>query len=217
MMNALESGIRCVWAARDGRPVEHGAVPGRGRGCPGGADDESDGIVQRPDRGRVAVGGADHREIARDTTATTQAMAVVALAAVAGAIGGAGDGVKGIIGGAIGAIISWIIVGVATWFVGTRLMGADDIGGGPGRTLRATGFAKAPQFLLVLGFIPIVGVIVAVVAWVWGLITGVLAVREALSISTGKAIVTIVVAAVLLGIVGLIFGLFGLALWGISS
>ena len=158
-----------------------------------------------------------YREIARDTTATTQAMAVVALAAVAGAIGGAGDGVKGIIGGAIGAIISWIIVGVATWFVGTRLMGADDIGGGPGRTLRATGFAKAPQFLLVLGFIPIVGVIVAVVAWVWGLITGVLAVREALSISTGKAIVTIVVAAVLLGIVGLIFGLFGLALWGISS
>ncbi|MGC4190077.1 MAG: YIP1 family protein [Thermomicrobiales bacterium] len=160
---------------------------------------------------------ATYREIARDTTATTQALVVVALAVVAGAIGGAGEGVKGIIGGAIGAIISWLIVGVATWFVGTRLMGAPDIGGGPGRTLRTTGFAKAPQFLLVLGFIPVIGLIAAVVAWVWGIITGVLAVREALGISTGKAIVTIIVAAVLLGIVASILLLFGIGIYGFSQ
>jgi hypothetical protein len=158
-----------------------------------------------------------YREIARDTSATTQAMAVVALAAVAAAIGGSGDGIKGIIGGAVGAVISWVIVGVATWFVGTKFLGADDIGGGPGRTLRTTGFAKAPQFLLILGFIPILGAIVALVAWVWGLITGVLAVREALGMTTAKAIITIIVAAVLLVIVAFIFALFGIAIYGVSS
>ncbi|MGB3327518.1 MAG: YIP1 family protein, partial [Thermomicrobiales bacterium] len=147
----------------------------------------------------------------------TQAAGVVALATVASAIGGAGDGLKGIIGGAIGAIIGWIIVGIATWFVGTRFMGATDIGGGPGRTLRTTGFAAAPRFLLILGFIPVIGWIAAVVAWVWGIITSVLAVREALGVSTGRAIITMIVAAVLLGIVAAIFAAFGLAIWGFSN
>jgi len=160
---------------------------------------------------------ATYREIARDTTATTQALAVVALAAVAGAIGSSGDGLKGIIGGAIGAVISWIIFGVATWFVGTRFLGAADIGGGPGRTLRTTGFAKAPQFLLILGFIPVLGAIAVLVAWIWNLITSVLAVREALGMTTARAIITLVVAAVLLGIVGFILALFGIAIFGIAA
>lgn len=167
--------------------------------------------------GVLQLRASTYREIARDTTATTQAMGVVALAVVAGAIGGAGDGVKGIIGGAIGAIISWIIVGVATWFVGTRFLGAPDIGGGPGRTLRTTGFGRAPQLLLVLGFIPVIGWIVAVVAWIWGLITSVLAVREALDVSTSKAIITMIVAAIALGIVASILLIFGISIFAFAS
>lgn len=154
-----------------------------------------------------------YREIARDTTATTQAMGVVAAVAVAAAIGGAGDGVKGIIGRAVGAIIWWIIFSVATWFVGTKIMGATDIGGGPGRVLRTSGFAQIPNILNVLGFIPVLGWIASVVGAIWALITGIMAVREALDVSTGKAIVTAVVAWLLVVIVlGILFAILGLSI-----
>jgi len=154
-----------------------------------------------------------YREIARDTSALPQAAGVVALVAAASAIGGAGEGIKGAIGGAIGAIVWWVIFSVATWFVGTKLMGASDIGGGPGRMLRTSGFAQAPGILTVLGFIPLLGAIAAVIGGIWALITGVMAVREALGVTTGKAIVTAVFAWVLVGLafflIALILGIGG--------
>ncbi|MGC4106743.1 MAG: YIP1 family protein [Thermomicrobiales bacterium] len=154
-----------------------------------------------------------YREIARDTTATTQAAGVVAIVAVAAAIGGAGEGIKGVIGGAIGAIIWWVIFSVATWFVGTKMMGASDIGGGPGRMLRTSGFAQAPNALAILGFIPVLGWIAAIVGAIWALITGVMAVREALGVSTGKAIVTAIVAWILVAIVtGILFAILGISI-----
>jgi hypothetical protein len=159
-----------------------------------------------------------YREIARDKEAMSQAVTVVVAVAVASAIGGAGDGAKGIIGGAIGAVISWAIFGVATWWVGTNLMGATDIGGGPGRMLRTSGFGQAPQVLAVLGFIPVLGWIAVIVGSIWALITGVLAVRESLSVSTAKAIITAIVAAILIGIVGaILLAITGISFWALSS
>lgn len=158
-----------------------------------------------------------YREIARDKEAMSQAITVVVAVAIAAAIGGAGNGAKGIIGGAIGALISWVIFGVCTWWVGTKLMGATDIGGGPGRMLRTSGFAQAPQLISVLGFIPVIGWIAAFVGAIWALITGVLAVRESLGVSTGKAIITAIVAAIVIGIVaGILVAVTGISIWAMS-
>ena len=140
-----------------------------------------------------------YREIADDKAATKQAAIVVVLATIAGAISGIRDGGEGVIGGLIGALISWIIFAFVGWFVGTKILGAPESPEGLGRLLRTTGFAQAPNLLLVLFFIPVLGVIAALVAFVWSLITGVLAVREGLQVSTGKAIVAAIVASILIG------------------
>lgn len=168
-------------------------------------------------RGVLQLQASTYREIARDKDAMSQAITVVVAVAIAAAIGGASNGAKGIIGGAIGAVISWAIFGVATWWVGTKLMGATDIGGGPGRMLRASGFAQAPQLLSVLGVIPVIGWIAAFVGGIWALITGVLAVRESLGVTTGKAIITVILAAIVIGIVGAILvAITGISIWATS-
>lgn len=159
-----------------------------------------------------------YREIARDKDAMSQAITVVVAVAVAAAIGGSSNGAKGIIGGAIGAVISWAIFGVGTWWVGTKLMGATDIGGGPGRMLRASGFAQAPQILSVLGVVPYVGWFAAFVGGIWALITGVLAVRESLGVTTAKAIITAILAVIVIAIVaGILVAITGISLYATSS
>ena len=61
-----------------------------------------------------------------------------------------------------------------------------------GELLRTLGFAQAPRVLAVLGIIPGLRWIVAAVIGVWLLITGIVAIRQALDFSTGKAVATAV-------------------------
>jgi hypothetical protein len=59
----------------------------------------------------------------------------------------------------------------------------------------------------VVAFIPLLGWIVALVAGIWTLVTSIIAIRQALDFTLGRAIGTAIVAAI---VNGLIFGLFGL-------
>jgi hypothetical protein len=59
-----------------------------------------------------------------------------------------------------------------------------------GELLRTIGFAQSPGVLMIFGIIPILGGLVRVVVAVWLLIAGIIAIRQALDCSTGKAVVT---------------------------
>jgi hypothetical protein len=149
-----------------------------------------------------------YEEVEHDTTATSQAAVVVAIVAVAAAIGGVDAGSSGIFARLISAFIGWLLWSWVTFFIGTRLLkGTADWG----EMLRTIGFAQSPGVLYLVGFLPIVGGLVRLGVWVWMLVAVIIAIRQALDFTTGKAIITagigwiayVVFALVVMAIVGL--------------
>ena len=124
-----------------------------------------------------------------DQTATGQAAGVVALVAVAQAIGGASAGGSGILSGAISALLGWLLWAGITYLIGAKLFGGTATWG---ELLRTIGFAQTPGVLHVLGIIPVLGGFIRFGVAMWVLIAGIIAIRQALDVSTGKAILTAV-------------------------
>ena len=148
-------------------------------------------------------------EVERDQNATTQALVVVVLAAIATAIGALSgdDGGRGLIGGIIAAVIGWIAFSVVAYFVGSTLFATGETSATIGQLLRTIGYAQTPNLLTVLGIIPYIGWIFALIAWIWFLATAIVALRQALDFTTGRAIGTGIVAVIVQGIIVLIIGL----------
>lgn len=168
--------------------------------------------------GAAMLNVATYEEVEHDTTATGQAAAVVALVAVAQAIGQANNGVLAMVFGVLGALLGWLAWSAVTYVIGVSLFGgrADW-----GEMLRTIGFAQTPGLLMVLGAIPVLGGLVGFVAAIWMLVAAVIAIRQALDVSTGKAIGTALVGLVVYIMVWIVLGLigavFGVAVWGLSS
>jgi hypothetical protein len=163
-------------------------------------------LVQRM-IGAAMLNTATYEEVEADRTATGQAAAVVAIVAVATAIGAIGEGSGGIIAGLLSAFLGWLIWSAITYFVGTRLFGGTaDLG----EMLRTIGFAQSPGVLNVLGIIPLLGGLVRFAVFIWILVAVVIAIRQALDFSTGKAVGTAVIGAVayiaIMAVAAMIFG-----------
>ncbi len=78
------------------------------------------------------------------------------------------------------AVIGWFVWAVTTSVIGTKVFkGTTDVG----EMLRVLGFAQVPR---VIGVIPFLGPVAAV----WVLVASVIAIREGLDFSTGRAIGT---------------------------
>jgi len=127
-------------------------------------------------------------EVEHDESALPQAVAVIALAAVAGGIGTVGSmGLSAIPGGVLRAIFVWLVGSGVIWVIGVKAMGhTSDYP----ELLRTLGFASAPQILMVLGILPLgplIGLLGLVVLGL-GLAAWVLAVRQALDVETGQAV-----------------------------
>jgi hypothetical protein len=169
-----------------------------------------------------------YEEVERDTNATSQAATVVIIVAVLSAIGAAVAATmlpaSMVIGGQTIAVprnpigtfvqqliavpIGWILWSYVTYFVGTRLFGGTAT---PGEMMRCIGFAYSPQVLSILQVVPVLGGIVSLVLFVWSIWLAIVAIRQALDFSTGKAVGTAVVGAIVafvaIAIVGAIVGL----------
>jgi hypothetical protein len=130
-----------------------------------------------------------YEEVEADQTATGQAAGVVALVAVAQAIGGAGEGGFGIFAGVMSALLGWLLWAGITYLIGAKVFGGTATWG---ELLRTIGFAQTPGVLHVLGLIPVLGGLIRFGVVIWVLIAGIIAIRQALDISTGKAILTAV-------------------------
>ncbi len=94
------------------------------------------------------------------------------------------------IGAVLGSLLGWLVWAGITYLIGDKILGGTATWG---ELLRTLGFAQSPGILAVLGLIPLLGGIVRLVLAVWVLIAGVIAIRQALDFSTGKAIATAVI------------------------
>lgn len=150
------------------------------------------------------------RTIARDPNATRQAAIVVGVVAIASAIGGANDGFGGIILGIIGALVGWLVFAGLAWFFGTNIFGTPTTSTNWESLLRTLGYAQAPNVLAIFGFIPLIGWIAVFIGSIWAVVAAVIAIRETLAFSTGRAIITAIIAAIasglVMGILSLVFG-----------
>ncbi len=139
--------------------------------------------------GAARIDPAVYNEVEHDTTATMQAAGVVAIVALCSAIGGLGGGASVMIGGVISAVLGWLIWSGITYIIGDKVFGGTATWG---ELLRTLGFAQSPGVFFLVAALPLVGGAVRPVVGIWMLICGIVAIREALDFSTGKAIFTAV-------------------------
>ena len=154
-----------------------------------------------------------YEEVERDQNATTQAFIVVLLASIAAGIGTLNsDGVSGLIYGIISGLVGWVVYSVSVYFIGTRFLPTSSTEADTGQLLRTLGFANAPRLLYVFGFIPVLGFIAVAVGGIWSIVTSIIAIRQSLEMSTGRAIATGLIALIPYVIItGLIFWIFGIS------
>lgn len=150
-----------------------------------------------------------YEEVEKDTNATSQALMVVIIVSIAGGIGAllaqaiAGRGIglmlMALIAGVIGGVVFWAIWSFLVYWIGTKFFGGTAT---YGEVLRCIGFADSPGVLNVLRFIPILGGLISLIAMIWLIISGVIAVRQSLDITTGKAIAVAIIAGIV-GVIGM--------------
>jgi hypothetical protein len=128
-----------------------------------------------------------YEEVEADESATGQAAAVVAIVAVCSALGSWNAGIGAIIGGLFGALIGWLVWAGITYVIGDKVFGGTATWG---ELLRTLGFAQSPGVLYILAFIPLLGWVVRFAVAIWVLVAGIIAIRQALDFSTGKAVLT---------------------------
>ncbi len=154
-----------------------------------------------------------YREIENDPSYTIDAWAVVIIVSLIGAFG---SFLCGLFGGSILAAIGgfiwtavWGAVGFYVWVFLTHWVGTQFFKGQgtQQQVLRCLGFAYGPQILRVFGFIPCVGWLAALAGWVLSVIAGFFAVQEAMDLDTTNALLTVIISAVIVFVIGAIIGL----------
>jgi hypothetical protein len=158
--------------------------------------------------GAATLNIATYEEVEHDQSATGQAAGVVALVAIASAIGSYGlGGLYGSIGQLISAFVGWVVWSAVTLLIGTKVFGGT---ADMGEMLRTLGFAQSVGVIKVLGIVPFLGWIAGLGAGIWMLVCGVVAIREALDFTTGKAIGTVILGWLVYFALGmLLMGVFG--------
>ena len=134
-------------------------------------------------------------EVEADTSATNQALLIVALVALATGIASLGTtGPIGLLVGVVLAIAGWALWAWIVHLIGTKIMPSHSTHADWGQLARTLGFAQSPGIFRALGFIPVVGNIIFAVASIWMLVAMVVAVRQALDYtSTLRALAVVLI------------------------
>jgi hypothetical protein len=130
-----------------------------------------------------------------DASYTREAFFVVLLVALLsgiGAVATAGASIADLFLGFLGAILGWVAWAGITLFIGLHLTRSSETQSDMGEMLRVLGYAQSPQVFVVFAFVPLLGKAIVAVAALWSLIAGVVAIRQALDFSTGRAIITVI-------------------------
>jgi len=117
-------------------------------------------------------------------------------------------------GSIVQAILTFIVAAVLTlvgfylWvyvahFVGTKMFKGT---GEMSNVKRALVFSYSPQILNILGFIPCLGGIIGLAAWILTIVAGVIALRQSLNQDNTNAILTAIVSAIVVFIITAVIG-----------
>ncbi|MSQ15884.1 MAG: hypothetical protein EXR50_08485 [Dehalococcoidia bacterium] len=164
-------------------------------------------MIQRMQRA-ASLDVSLYEEVEHDSSATMQALQVVILISILEGIGaGIGTGrLGGLLVGTLASLGGWALWSFITYWIGTRMFAGTAT---YGELLRTIGFAYSPRALLVFSFVPFIGGLLVLVVSVWTLISGVVAVRQALDVSTNNAVITCVLGWLASLVVFVVFILLG--------
>jgi hypothetical protein len=142
--------------------------------------------------GALTLDATVYEEVEHAPDALLQAMAVVGIAALARGIGGAGEGA--FLAGLLSGLASWVLGTAVIWVIGVGMLRlTSDFA----ELLRTLGFAMAPCVLYAGAIFPIgeLEPYFAFTVWGLGLVAWVIAVRQALDVSTLWTAVICLIAA----------------------
>ncbi|HYH13476.1 MAG TPA: YIP1 family protein [Thermomicrobiales bacterium] len=142
--------------------------------------------------------------IAADRSATIEAGIVVALVGVAGAIGHQHD----VMGAIVAALIGWVGLAGAIWFVADRFMGTPTSRESFQPLLRTIGYALAPASLVVIHFIWGLGPLVAGIGTLWSFAATVFAVRYTTQFGWVRSLILTIAGGIFINIAGFILSVF---------
>ena len=140
-----------------------------------------------------------YEEMETDEEAAGHAVMIALLASVAtgiglglaGLLGGSGAlwFLWGLLSGFFASLVGWFAWVLLTYFSGTTFLR------GPEKAsmwelTRTLGFANSPGVLRILIFVPMVGWLIMILAGIWILASGIIAVRQTLDFTSGKAAAT---------------------------
>ena len=146
-------------------------------------------------RGVLVLDARTFEEIEADTTANTQALAIVVAASVAAGLGsGLFLGPVGLLRETLGALIGWVMWAAATYVIGARILPEPQTRTDMGELLRVIGYAYAPNLFAFFAFVPALGIVVRTVVAFWLLAATIIAVRQALDYqSTLRAVAVVLI------------------------
>ncbi len=164
---------------------------------------------------RLDVG--TYEEVEKDGRATIQALIVVIVVTIASVVGellGGGedfDLVNSLVIGIIRGVVSWAVWALITWIVGVTILKTEATEADWGQLARCTGFAQTPGLLNVFSFVPAVGGLISMVAFLWTFAAMVVGVRQSLDYtSTWRAFTVNLIAFIPVVILNfIVYGLTG--------
>lgn len=145
-------------------------------------------------------------EVKADTTANRQAFLVVVISGVAESLALALGIRLGTISGIVdtdvdrlqlailllvplvGGIVGWLIWSLLAYWLGTMIFKQGETSASYGGVLRAIGFANSPMVLGFFVFVPYVGAVIALAVSIWVFIATIVALKQALALSAGRAV-----------------------------
>ena len=148
-----------------------------------------------------------YAEVEHDESLTSEAFIIVVIASFLAALGGA-IGSGRFLGSFLWSLVSGIVLSWGLWAFITQWVGTNVFDGEAdlGEMLRVIGYANAPRFLGVLGFIPFIGWIFGLAGLILSLVAAFLAIQEGLDLDTPKTVATVVIGWVIGLVVNLALG-----------
>jgi hypothetical protein len=151
--------------------------------------------------GAARLNAETYEDVESDRGATIQALLVVIIVTIASFIGdllSSGDDInviRSLITGLVLGVAGWAIWALVTWIVGATILKTEKTEADWGQLARGMGFAQTPKILNVFLFVPYVGWLIALVAFVWSFVCMVIAVRQCLDYtSTLRAFFVILIS-----------------------
>ena len=161
--------------------------------------------------GAARLDRSTYEEVEHDRDATMQAAAVVLVTSVAAGIGAvASEGTLALVWYTAAGLLGCVAYAWLTYVIGTRIFATAETSADWGELARTLGFASAPRLLLLLGLVPGLLGLVALVVGVWVILTTITALKAALDFGTWRAIATGILGLFAQGIIfAIVAGILG--------